>query len=528
MKKAPINIIILLLCVVVTFALLCISASAKESDSLYYGREALSTLDNADALLYAYDAIVSGVEQSLEQIEVYNGRNDISTDEIKTVFDAYIRDRSDQFWIGNRYTMSGTDDTVIYFIPEYVMSGDALTSAREKFDIAADSMLEGLDPSASDFEKELYLHDLLAKRTTYADEKSAHNAYGAIVEGKAVCEGYAKALQYLLHRAGVRSFLAHGYSVNPTSGDYESHCWNIVRIDGKYYHVDPTWNDQDEQVYHAYFNLPTSSILADHALTPTAYPLPTCDSNDAMYFKVKGGLVESYSTQQMADRLKDNQYSAGFYISGSMDTFLSWLRDSISVIGILSGADPIYNYSYATLGKEVYITVHTCLHEELTPVAAISPTCSENGVKAHYACECGALFADAEGNIATDLETVAIYPTGHDFDTSKWSYCEEGGHGYSCKTCGAHTWLEPHTLGSSACADCGYSLNGEIITETDTEPPQTETQAATTPETEPNTEINADTTPNITTTGCMGSLGIALVLPTLVVLAGITIKKKED
>jgi len=59
------------------------------------------------------------------------------------------------------------------------------------------------------------------------------NAYGCLVEGSCVCAGYAEAFQLIALRAGLKS-------VRVGSGN---HAWNLVRIDGKWYHIDSCWDD---------------------------------------------------------------------------------------------------------------------------------------------------------------------------------------------------------------------------------------------------------------------------------------------
>ena len=163
------------------------------------------------------------------------------------------------------------------------MSGAELETAKLEFENEIDNILAGITPSMSEYEKEKYLHDALALRVTYIDSENAHNAYGALVEGEAVCEGYAEALQCLLHRVGIQSFIAIGSSVNPSTGSSEGHAWNTVKIDGKYYHVDLTWNDQGSKLFRAYFNVSDAIILKDHVIDEASFPLPQCNSLDSFY-----------------------------------------------------------------------------------------------------------------------------------------------------------------------------------------------------------------------------------------------------
>lgn len=90
-------------------------------------------------------------------------------------------------------------------------------------------------------------------------------------------------------RAGIQSFLITGSSVNPSTGTSEGHAWNAVRIDGKYYHVDVTWDDQGDNLFYAYFNKSTAVIREDHTIDEPAYALPVCTGEEADYFVVNGG-----------------------------------------------------------------------------------------------------------------------------------------------------------------------------------------------------------------------------------------------
>ena len=62
-----------------------------------------------------------------------------------------------------------------------------------------------------------------------------YTAGGALVEGKALCVGYARAMVLLLQEMGVESEVLKVSSMN--------HAWVKVKVNGKWYHADPTWDD---------------------------------------------------------------------------------------------------------------------------------------------------------------------------------------------------------------------------------------------------------------------------------------------
>lgn len=135
----------------------------------------------------------------------------------------------------------------------------------------------------SDYEIAKALHDYLVLNNEYDMRyysgnlpKISYTAYGALVNHTSVCAGYALAYQALLEQAGIPS----EYVTGMTTRGY--HAWNIVQIDGAWYHVDTTWDDPvpDRKGYVRYdYFLKSDSVLskdhsnwsATHACTSTKY-----------------------------------------------------------------------------------------------------------------------------------------------------------------------------------------------------------------------------------------------------------------
>ncbi|MBR5445904.1 MAG: hypothetical protein IKV57_07270, partial [Clostridia bacterium] len=161
---------------------------------------------------------------------------------------------------------------------EYTMSEAEYASAKSAWDAAVNSMLEGLS-GLGDVEKALLLHDRLAERCAYDYQnyldgtipEYSYRAYGALVRGTAVCQGYAEAYQYLLGKVGIESWL--------NGSDVLNHVWNIVEIDGEKYHVDVTWDDPywdvSGRVLHTNFLRSSAAFAESH----TAYDYDTAPSD---------------------------------------------------------------------------------------------------------------------------------------------------------------------------------------------------------------------------------------------------------
>ncbi len=112
---------------------------------------------------------------------------------------------------------------------------DALTRYGQMVSVI-DSIIAGIEDDMTDLDKLLYLHDVVVETVAYKKTTDAmYIASGALVDKQAVCAGYAKALNVLLHRVGLETSYVSGTSLD--------HGWSYVKLDGQWYHVDPTWDD---------------------------------------------------------------------------------------------------------------------------------------------------------------------------------------------------------------------------------------------------------------------------------------------
>lgn len=97
--------------------------------------------------------------------------------------------------------------------------------------------------AGSDYFKARKLHDWIIDNMEY-DGGSSQKAtvYGALVEKKGVCESYARTYKYILDEFGIENILVTGKATN-SSGKTEDHMWNYIKLNGKWYAVDVTWDD---------------------------------------------------------------------------------------------------------------------------------------------------------------------------------------------------------------------------------------------------------------------------------------------
>lgn len=150
---------------------------------------------------------------------------------------------------GDTYAVSiGTGRRDTYLVEGHVMNETEVRSASNELATAISTIVaEAADKS--DYEKAEFAAKRVAEKADYGfaedDPKKApyvRSPYGALVLGKAVCEGYAKAYKAVLDEMGVPCVLVNGYLLSD-EGSYEPHLWTDVEIDGAWYMVDPTLCD---------------------------------------------------------------------------------------------------------------------------------------------------------------------------------------------------------------------------------------------------------------------------------------------
>lgn len=113
------------------------------------------------------------------------------------------------------------------------------------------------------FQKEKTIHDWIIQNVDYDYTYTSYDAYKAITTGKTVCNGYAMLANIMFNEAGVPSMVVVGTANNGVKT--EGHAWNIVNLNGNWYHVDLTWDDLGNgNVRYEYYNLRTEEIKKNH------------------------------------------------------------------------------------------------------------------------------------------------------------------------------------------------------------------------------------------------------------------------
>lgn len=136
-----------------------------------------------------------------------------------------------------------------------------------------------LTTGMNDHQKVKAIHDWVLLHVKYDQTLRKHSAYDALVSGQAVCQGYASLTYRLLSDAGIAARIVEG---EVKSG---AHAWNLVKLDGKWYHLDTTFDDPVPDVSgrteYGYYLIDDDRIKRDHSWT-LSYPAASASYADAL------------------------------------------------------------------------------------------------------------------------------------------------------------------------------------------------------------------------------------------------------
>lgn len=279
MKKI-FRLVSLLLAIVITFSSCSLSVNPETierivsniSDSAGDAVTPLSEEYNGRKNYY-YSSLSGDEKVEYTKIyEAYMGKKNftvnVEENRLDRMFNFVLYDNPEIFWVDASYSFSKSP-TGIFVEPVYRFTDEEIKKMKLEMNSEVNRIVSLAGTGASDFGREKFFHDYICKNTVYdmaTYEEYGDSAYSVLIDGKAICEGYARALKILLDACGIYNYLVVGNTEND-EGKTEGHMWNVVSVDGELYHVDITWDDCDGdlgEVIYLYFNLTDEDIRKDH------------------------------------------------------------------------------------------------------------------------------------------------------------------------------------------------------------------------------------------------------------------------
>lgn len=282
------------------------SQEAVEENRLYASEiyYAYHTLDESGRKLYI--EVLDALIQRKENITV----STVDPELLKHVFTCVMNDHPELFYVdGYQYTKYTIGDMItrISFFGTYSMTDEEIDQNQRMVDQYVNGCLAGMPQTEDEYSKVKYLYEYLIEKTEYDKEApNNQNICSVFIENRSVCQGYAKALQYLMQKAGMVSTLVTGHT------EQEGHAWNLVRVNGAYYYIDVTWGDASytfvegsdayageiPPINYDYFLVTTKDLCVTHQ-PDYAIKLPECVEEKDNYYIREGLYFEEYNEDKL-------------------------------------------------------------------------------------------------------------------------------------------------------------------------------------------------------------------------------------
>jgi len=328
--------------------------AAKEIAEIYYSYHKLGEAEQA-LYLEILDALTTLSEERMVSAS--------DSEQLDRIFECVLNDHPELFYVeGFQYTEHFFGDTLtgISFKGTYSMTRKEAAAALAEIDQSLSECMREVPLNEDEYSTVKYLYEYLIDNTEYdKDAENNQNICSVFLGGRSVCQGYAKAMQYMLQKVGMQSFLVTGYT------GAERHAWNLVRVNGEYYYLDPTWGDasysysgnedMEDAVFlppinYDYFLVTTGEIAKTHSFEDLV-ELPACESTQDNYYVREGLYFEGYDRQQLENIFDSEAVKQADYVtlkcadSQVFCEMLSAVIDDREIFGIIENNGGAISYA---------------------------------------------------------------------------------------------------------------------------------------------------------------------------------------
>lgn len=277
-----------------------------------------------------YVEILYALQHRVEEMELSTK----DPEEIDFIFQCVLTDHPEIFYVDGysfvKYTY-GEEIRRVTFTGNFLYDEEEIVNRQRKIEESAEIILAKIPKEASDYEKVKKVYEEIINGTQYFSQaEDNQNICSVFLGKKSVCQGYAKAVQYLLNQLNVPTTLVVGRVKNN-----EGHAWNLVCIDNQYYHVDATWGDasylvdQEEEaqkegvggINYDYLCITTEEIERTHVID-SLVPLPPCTSKEANYYVMEGAYFTAFDEDKLIALIENYQQQGRENITVKCDSLL--------------------------------------------------------------------------------------------------------------------------------------------------------------------------------------------------------------
>jgi hypothetical protein len=216
---------------------------------------------DADIAAAAAD-IAAAVENCEEKVSLL--KHSLTASNLYSAMELVFYNHPEFFYLAESWGYSYNSNKIIVEVElQYRYNLEDIPALRYKYDILLNDLIDKCDfqDDYTDFEYVLAAHETIVANYTYDKDLVIETAYEMLNQGEGICEAYALLFFAVMQYCGIECEIA----INAG----EHHCWNLVKIDGEWYHVDLTWDDPITSsagyTCHNYFMISDSELAALNA-----------------------------------------------------------------------------------------------------------------------------------------------------------------------------------------------------------------------------------------------------------------------
>ena len=291
------------------------------ADRFYY----FSTLNDEEKI--AYQTLLTAF-RNFDKI-CYVKRSGFSFDRLFNIFIGVLEDNPSVFYVDNKLNCNYNNQYFIVKIAYSIKKSEAEEYA-ERITQFLKKYFSKYITGYSEYQKALIIHDSIVKNMQYKDDKKSirHNIIGPIFEKTGVCEGFSELAKLIGDYIGVNVQCIY----SDDDGSEAGHMWNLVKINGDWYHMDITYDlckNDVIKIAHQYFLITDEFCSKDHTWDRNIYPV--CSSTEYNYYE-KEGLIftDKHSLKTyISQSIKNKKYETEFRYLGKKITM-----DEISAMAL--------------------------------------------------------------------------------------------------------------------------------------------------------------------------------------------------
>lgn len=293
---------------------------------------ARSYLTEAEQL--TYDELYIGLRDYEEYVELTIKDVDI----LKKAYTCVTLDHPELFYVENYKYVKDEDQLVFY--GNYIYTEEGIEERKEQIDKSIKEIRKEIENEEDDYVKLKYVYEFLIEQTVYDLENiDNQNISSVFLEGRSVCSGYAKSLQYIMQQEDIPCMLVLG-----TGKSGEDHAWNLVKINGSWYYVDIT-SGENFYNFDTFDKIPTNIMNYDYFCVNTEELLRTHTIDMPIELPVYEETAANYF-------IRENLYFREYDKSHLKKVFKEGLEEKKNFVTIRCETDALYKEIYTDLIKE--------------------------------------------------------------------------------------------------------------------------------------------------------------------------------